>query len=137
MKAIQSRALLGILIVLALPVFAQPKTSLRGKLASSGGKAVLETAQGPIPLEGDEDTSKVLKDKRLDGMEAEAVGHFAQPGRFLLDPSYTKNLWILKDGKKLMVTYWCPVCSIRTYTPGECMCCHQETQLDLREPDKP
>jgi hypothetical protein len=36
-----------------------------------------------------------------------------------------------------MVTYWCEVCAIRTYTPGECMCCQENTELDLRDPDLP
>jgi hypothetical protein len=35
-----------------------------------------------------------------------------------------------------MITYWCDVCSIRAYTPGPCVCCQQETTLDLRDPDK-
>jgi hypothetical protein len=35
-----------------------------------------------------------------------------------------------------VITYWCDVCSIRTYTPGKCWCCQQETTLDLRDPDQ-
>jgi hypothetical protein len=35
-----------------------------------------------------------------------------------------------------MVTYWCAVCAIRTFTPGICWCCREETELDLLEPDK-
>ena len=38
-----------------------------------------------------------------------------------------------RDGKKYTISYWCPVCSIRTYTPGKCMCCQEETHLDLEE----
>ena len=36
-----------------------------------------------------------------------------------------------------MVTYWCEVCAIRSYTPGLCVCCRDETTLDLRDPDQP
>ena len=32
-----------------------------------------------------------------------------------------------------MVSYWCEVCSIRTFTPGVCMCCQDETAVDLKE----
>jgi len=27
------------------------------------------------------------------------------------------------------------VCGIRAYTPGPCVCCQAETELDLRDPD--
>ena len=54
----------------------------------------------------------------------------------MVDPMHTKAMFVYKDGKKSRITYWCDLCSIRTYTPGICMCCQQETQLDLRDPDK-
>ena len=41
-----------------------------------------------------------------------------------------------KDGHVKVITYWCDVCSIRTYTPGPCWCCQKETLLDLRDPDQ-
>jgi predicted RNA-binding protein with PUA domain len=40
-----------------------------------------------------------------------------------------------RDGRLKMVTYWCDICSIRTYIPGPCMCCQKYTDLDLRMPD--
>jgi hypothetical protein len=42
-------------------------------------------------------------------------------------------MFVHQGGKRLFVTYWCDVCSIRTYTPGLCLCCRKETDLDLRE----
>ena len=51
-------------------------------------------------------------------------------------PIHTPSLFVYKDGKRLRVTYWCDVCAIRTYTPGICWCCREETELDLRDPDK-
>jgi hypothetical protein len=34
-----------------------------------------------------------------------------------------------------MVTYWCQVSYIRTYAPGECWCCQDDTALDLKDPN--
>jgi hypothetical protein len=123
-------------LLLSAPMFGEaPKEALRGKLIQ--GSALETSEHKTIVLLGDEDTARVLRDKRLAGLELEVLGRFTAPDRFQVDPSYTKSLFVLKDGKKLFVTYWCPVCSIRTHVPGTCWCCQQETQLDLRESDEP
>lgn len=87
-------------------------------------------------LSGDEPTLGVLHDKRVAGSDFEAEGRFTAPDRFTINPIHTPALFIYQKGKKLMVTYWCDVCFIRTYTPGKCVCCQEQTQLDLIDPDK-
>lgn len=105
---------------------------LRGKLGrDAAGRPVLETAGRKIRLEADEDTRKVLRDARLAGFELELEGEPAGPDAFRVGPFYRKSLRVLRGGKKFLVSYWCDVCSIRSYTPGLCVCCQQETQLDL------
>jgi hypothetical protein len=64
----------------------------------------------------------VLNDKRLAGFDLEAKGRFTGP--------------VHKDGHVKVITYWCDVCSIRTYTPGPCRCGQKEPLLDLRDPDE-
>ena len=86
--------------------------------------------------DGDEPTKGVLNDKRLAGFDLEAKGHFTAPDKFLVDPIHTKAMFVHKDGHVKVITYWCDVCSIRTYTPGPCWCCQKETLLDLRDPDE-
>ena len=112
--------------------------ALRGKLhVRRGQPAVVETSDHKqVTLEGDETATKVLADPRLNGFEIEAHGRFQSPDHFLLHPSHTHSLLVRKDGKLKLVTYWCDVCSIRAYTPGPCVCCQQDTTLDLRDPDK-
>jgi hypothetical protein len=34
-----------------------------------------------------------------------------------------------------LVSYWCDICTIRSYTPGPCVCCQKDTTLDLIDPD--
>jgi len=132
---------LRLLILLALSVTCYggdpAATSLRGKLTQRDGKPVLEVgANKLIPLDGDEPTRGILKDKRLAGADLEAAGHFASSGLFVVDPIHTKALHVYHDGQRHTISYWCDLCSIRTYTPGICWCCQQETALDLQKDDK-
>jgi hypothetical protein len=113
-----------------------PASMIRGKLGvNSDGKPVLHTKEGKdVLLEGDDETTGVLKDKRLAGADFEVAGSLTSAGVFKVNPIHTRAMHVYKDGKRLMVTYWCDVCSIRTYTPGLCWCCREETALDLRDP---
>jgi hypothetical protein len=129
---------LAVLLIGLACLAESPKTTIRGKLTQQENKPpAMETAGHKlISLDGDEQTKAVLKDKRLAGADLEAIGHFSAPDLFVVDPIHTRALLAHKNGKKLLITYWCDVCSIRTYSPGLCWCCQQETRLDLREPDK-
>jgi hypothetical protein len=112
--------------------------TLRGKLIlHAGNPAVVETGDHRrITLEGDESTSKVLADQRLNGFEVEARGRFTAPDHFLIDPFHTRGLMARQGGKLKLITYYCDVCDIRTNTPGPCVCCQRETTLELRDPDR-
>ena len=112
--------------------------TLQGKLTQHGdGPATLDLPDGrSIAVAGETESQKVLHDPRLAGMTVEGLGHFTSPQEFTLGPFYDKNMYVLKDGKRLRVTYWCDVCAIRTYTPGPCVCCQKWTDLDLRDPNQ-
>ena len=114
-----------------------PKSeSVRGRLTQKLGKPAVETAGHKfVFLDGDEPTRGVLADKRLEGMDLEAKGHYTAPDRFQIDPIHTRAMLIHKDGKVKLITYWCDTCSIRTWTPGKCWCCQQETTVDLHDPE--
>ena len=115
----------------------RPSSTLRGKLSVREGKpAAIETPDHKlVTVEGDDTTSKLLADGRLNGFEVEARGHFTSPDHFQIDPSHTHSLLVRKDGKLRLISYWCDVCSIRAFTPGPCVCCQRETTLDLIDPD--
>ena len=126
------------MLMLAAPCLAQGGVEkVRGILISGpGGQPALKTSQGQLVLpEGDQATEGVLHDKRLAGADMELWGKALPGGRFMVGPIHTRSIFVYKAGKRLMVTYWCDVCAIRTYTPGLCWCCQQETKLDLREKD--
>jgi hypothetical protein len=124
------RTILALFLVRAVLGAAE---SVRGTLTQS---AVLTTPDGKtILLDGDDSTRAVLNDERLRGMDFEALGHFTAANRFLIDPIHERAMFVHKDGKRLFITYWCDVCYIRTWTPGNCRCCQKYTNLDLREND--
>jgi hypothetical protein len=114
-----------------------PGEAVRGKLVLVTGKLpTVETAEHKLViLDGDESTRMVLADRRLNGFEVQAKGRFTAPDRFLIDPIHTHSMLIRQNGKLRMVTYWCDTCSIRSFTPGPCVCCQKETTLELRDPD--
>ncbi len=128
--------LMGWVLLLALVTVIAPQASVRGKLVQREGMPpAIETAGHElVAVEGEPETLAVLNDKRLAGFDIEILGHAGGPARFTAGPFYTSNSIIVhKDGKRYSVSYWCPVCSIRAYTPGKCVCCQQETHLDLQE----
>lgn len=133
------RVLLVSAIALGCLAEVQKSTPVRGKLRQREGKPpAVETADHKlISLDGDEPTKKILNDKRLNGFDLEAKGRFTAPDEFVVDPLHTKAMFVHKEGRLKVITYWCDLCSIRTYSPGLCWCCQQETTLDLRDPDQP
>ena len=130
-------SILAVLTVVAAFAAAPATSSIRGKLTQQDGKPAIElNGHKLIALDGDEPTRGILNDKRLAGADMEATGHFANSGVFAVDPIHTKALHVYKDGKRRTISYWCDTCSIRTYTPGICWCCQQDTALDLQDDDK-
>lgn len=107
---------------------------MRGHLEVTAKGPALKTTQGLVLLEGDEPTLAVLRDSRLTGADFEIRGRRVSPALFRVDPIHTKALFVHRNGRKLLVSYWCDVCYIRTYSPGKCWCCQEETKLDLIDP---
>jgi hypothetical protein len=119
------------LFALFVVPFARAASSIRGRLMP--GRNLLSPEGREVSLTGDASTISVINDARLTGSDLEAVGEAISPGQFRIGPIHERNLFVHKDGKRLMISYWCAVCSIRTYAPGVCMCCQEETALDLRD----
>jgi hypothetical protein len=109
-------------------------TTVHGKLVQHENQTpAIELADHKlIALQGDGPTEHVLQDKRIAAMDIEAKGHFTDATHFQVDPFHTHALHVVKDGKRLLITYWCDVCSIRQYEPGPCWCCQRETALALK-----
>jgi hypothetical protein len=133
------RFCLCLFVVAALCLAADSREGaiVRGKIIVKDGQpTVLETTDRKlVKLDGDDQTKKVLADPRINGFEAQAKGRFATPDRFVIDPSHTHPMLVKKDGHLKLVSYWCDICTIRSYAPGPCACCQKDTALDLIDPD--
>ncbi len=63
-----------------------------------------------------------LSDSRLSGRELRVVG---KPGK---DGSFEVHEFFVVHGNKLYrVIYYCEVCNITTFSPGNCVCCQNPT----------
>jgi hypothetical protein len=128
------RAFMLSLIISSAAIASSPATP-RGKLTQQSGKAAIETADHQyLYLTGDAATQKILRDERLGGMDLEVRGHFTSAGEFAVDPMEDRAILVHKGDHLYRVTYYCDTCSIRTYEPGRCLCCQEETHLDLIDP---
>jgi hypothetical protein len=118
-----------------MPASDTKSRSLRGILSSdAGGWPALKTPKEVFLLDGDDPTQLVLHDQRLAGSDFEVVGQPRAPDRFAVDPIHTRSLFVYRGGKRLAVSYWCDICYIRTWSPGKCWCCQEETRLDPVDP---
>ncbi len=133
MGSVKRRSFLPLLFALPALAIEPDAESVRGKLMDV--PAVRTSDGGTVALSGDDPTMLVLRDKRLAGMDLEIHGHKSAPGQFTIDKIHTRSLFAYQDGKKRMITYWCDVCYIRTFSPGPCWCCQEDTRLDLIDPD--
>jgi len=107
-----------------------PKTALRGKLVPG---AIEQDGGKRVTLAGEDDALAVCNDPRVIGSDFEAEGKMRADGVFEVAPMWQAPLFVYKGGKRLFVTYWCDVCAIRTYTPGICWCCREDTAYEPRD----
>src|SRR5579872_4970135 len=103
------RYCLCILVLAALSLHAGEL--LNGKLTvHPDGTATIEASgHKSIQLSGDETTTKVLADPRVNGFNVQVRGHFTAPDRFQIDPSFQHSLLVHSEGKLKLITYWCDV----------------------------
>ena len=139
---LRRRQLFGYLLLtpVAVPVLLQASDAkverLRGRReAPDEDHAGMRLSDGSfVELFGDEQTEKVLHDERLRGWDFEVHGRRHADGRFEVSPIHLAALFTYVDGELLRVTYYCDICAIRTFSPSLCMCCREDTRLDLVNP---
>ena len=109
------------------PAFAsddQGDISLQGELVvKKGPEAVLESGGKTVPLMSDRrSNTDTLSDSRLSGRELRVVGKYRKDG------SFEVHEFFVVHGKSLYrIIYFCEVCNITTFSPGNCMCCQSPT----------
>jgi hypothetical protein len=128
----------GLLWIPALflnPLLGEVKVRVRGKLLR--GRKLQLPSGDVVRLQGDEAILLVLDDERLWDSDFEVEGTPSSGGAFAIDPIHLKPAFVFEKGERLGVSYWCDICYIRTYSPGKCWCCQEETRLDPKDPNTP
>lgn len=122
----------GLFAVSALAEAPDGQTTLRGEVLLTPGAA--HDHEAPVKLrtgDGAEWTLLVevdhyhtLHDPKLAGRGWEFIGN-AKPGNRL----EVIRVFSIKDGVRHKVQYYCEICHIVSYRPGQCMCCQEEVEL--------
>jgi len=112
-------------LALALAPEAEAGTSvMRGRLVVSGGSGSLETGGKRLPiLSHDKNIDATLRDSRLGGRELKLVGRARPDGSFDVD-----ELYVVHPDADYRLIYFCNICNITTFSPGECACCQQQVE---------
>jgi len=108
------------------------QTLLRGHVVAS--EPVIQHVDETVKLIGEDgktweliveaDNYHALHDKQLAGRLWELTGYDKGEGRFEV-----RQMFTIKDGERHKVTYYCQICHIVSYRPGQCMCCQEEVEL--------
>ncbi len=114
-----------------LPMRAQSNLSaesatIEGIIAVSKGRPSLLRSQGKdIRLSSeDESVAKTLQDSRISGKQLKLVGKFRDDGSFDV-----ADLFAVHPDGLYRIIYYCQVCHITAFKPGNCVCCQQPTEL--------
>jgi hypothetical protein len=99
--------------------------SVIGRLLAQPGKpAVLQSEGKDIPLASEKRSiAETLCDPRLSGRELRVVGQFEKDGSFQVH-----EFFVVRPDGQYRVIYYCDVCNITTFSPGDCMCCQAPTE---------
>ena len=116
----------------ALAATSDPMETIRGRVVAA--EPVVQHADETVQLIGEDgkayeliveaDNYHTLYDRKLAGRLWEIVGHSRDAGRFEV-----RQMFTIVDGVRHKITYYCQICHIVSYRPGQCMCCQEDVEL--------
>ncbi len=94
-------------------------------IAGKSQVPVLQTRDKRIGLyAGDESLKETLRDPRVSGK------HLRLEGRYRTDGSFeVTDVYVVHPDGLYRIIYFCNVCHITAFKPGNCVCCQQPTEL--------
>jgi hypothetical protein len=136
----QTKIIISALLILAgtgMQSIAAPDergAGLQGKLLVQKGKASLADPGGmEVQLvSGDDSISETLADGRLSGREVKVIGRLRPDGSFDV-----REFYVVRGKTLCRLIYFCDVCHITTFRPGDCLCCQKPTvptEVPLTDP---
>jgi hypothetical protein len=84
----------------------------------SGGKRILLSSEDTM-------ISETLRDPRVSGKELKLIGKYGAGGTFQVS-----ELYVVHPDGLYRIIYYCKVCHITAFSPGNCICCQQPTELE-------
>jgi len=127
------RAARSLLLLAALsgPAVAGAKV-LTGDLALIPGRGpVLKSGDQQYRLSGaDDDVESLLRDPRMAGRRLHLEGQFKGSDGFTAE-----RLYVLRGGQRYRAIYYCEVCNLTEFQPGDCVCCQKVLDLVEVPPD--
>ncbi len=87
---------------------------------------VFKTTEGKlVPLKRTKNSEALFTDARLRAKELVLKGVVRDA-----DGGFEAIIFqSVKDGVRHSLFYWCDICTIRSITPGECVCCREPVEL--------
>ncbi len=73
---------------------------------------------------GDEALMETLRDPRVSGKHLRVEGRYRPDGSFEV-----ADLYVVHPDGLYRIIYFCNVCHITAFKPGNCVCCQQPTEL--------
>ncbi len=100
--------------------------SIEGIVIVEKGKPTLLQSQGKsIPLSaGDGSIADTIQDPRVSGKQLKVVGEFRKDGSFEVS-----DLFVVHPDGLYRIIYFCNICHITAFRPGNCVCCQRPTEL--------
>ncbi len=124
-KAVSVACLLAFLCAPICAGSGQQSTTLEGQIIVGKGQKPELHSQGRVVLlsGGEESISDTLQDPRISGKQLKLIGEYRRDGSFEVTDLYTVH----PDGLYRII-YYCRVCHITAFSPGNCVCCQRPTE---------
>jgi hypothetical protein len=121
--------------VALLPQATLRETSIQGKLLVEVGKPprLVYGDRTVILSSGDDTVLRTLQDTRISQKVLKLEGRYLEDGSFQANRFFV----IRAGGDAVRLVYFCQICNITTFSPGDCVCCQAPTvptEIPLSDP---
>ncbi len=116
----------GYTVQLASPAAQKSPVTLDGTIiVEKDSGSVLQVQGGHVRLSGADDSiAQTIRDERISGKHLRVSGEYRKDGSFQVS-----DLFVVHPDGLYRIIYFCDVCHITSFKPGNCVCCQQPTKM--------
>ncbi len=116
----------GYTVQLADPAARKSPVTLDGTIIVGGDSGpVLQVRGGNVRLSAvDDSIAQTIRDERISGKHLRVSGEYRQDGSFEVS-----DLFVVHPDGLYRIIYFCDVCHITAFKPGDCVCCQRPTKM--------